>query len=130
MDFARDCAGRPSQLGRSNPGGCCVPFRPELAFGRLLLLEGEDFMSFNKTLCVLFFSAIPCVSQAQDFIKTLADRLQTKPEYLIFNLPPRPDAWPGAIFTNDFRLPIVRGRKDDPALARGEPIEIDVTDLI
>jgi hypothetical protein len=30
----------------------------------------------------------------------------------------------------DYRTPIVRGRKDDRALTRGEPIEVDVTDLI
>jgi hypothetical protein len=87
-------------------------------------------MGCVKSLCVFLLSVVPCASQAQDFIKTLADRLQTKAEYLVFNLPPRPGAWPGAIFTSDFRMPIVRGRSDDPALARGEPIEVDVTDLI
>jgi hypothetical protein len=68
-------------------------------------------------------------SQAQDFTRTLADRLQTKAEYLVLNLPPRTSVLPGAIFSFDYRTPIVRGQEDDPALARGDPIEVDVTAL-
>jgi hypothetical protein len=88
-------------------------------------------MSVGRSLFALFVLCINSdTSQAQDFTRTLADRLQTKAEYLVLNLPPRPAVWPGAIFSFDYRTPIVRGRKDDPALARGEPIEVDVTDLI
>src|SRR5262249_23757581 len=64
-----------------------------------------------------------------DFVQVLADRLGTKPEFLVINLPPRPAAWPGAIFTDDLRLPIVRGKADDPAFARGDPINIEATSL-
>jgi hypothetical protein len=88
-------------------------------------------MSVGRARFALFVLwAISDTSRAQDFTGTLADRVQTKAEYLVLNVPPRPAVWPGAIFSFDYRTPIVLGRKDDPALARGEPIEVDVTDLI
>ena len=37
-------------------------------------------------------------------------------QYLVMNLPPRPDSWPGTIFTENMRLPIKRGDPNDPAL--------------
>jgi hypothetical protein len=87
-------------------------------------------MSVGRALLAPFVLwIISNTSQAQDFTRTLADRLQTKAEYLVLNLPPRTSVWPGAIFSFDYRTPVVRGREDDPALTRGEPIEVDVTDL-
>jgi len=65
-----------------------------------------------------------------DFIQVLAERLGTKPDFLVLNLPPRPAAWPGAIFTYDLRIPIVRGSGDDPALSRGNKINIEGTSMV
>jgi len=60
----------------------------------------------------------------------LAQRLGADPNYLVLNIPTRPGAWPGAIFTDDLRIPIVRGREDDPELKRGPPMSIEATDFI
>jgi hypothetical protein len=49
-------------------------------------------------------------------------------KYLVMNLPPRPDTYPGAIFTSDLRFPIVYGNVADSALHHGPPIGIDSSD--
>jgi hypothetical protein len=63
-----------------------------------------------------------------DFKDALASRLSADPKYLVVNLPPRPDAWPGAIFTWNLRVPISHGDPNDPALKRGKPIAIEASE--
>lgn len=65
-----------------------------------------------------------------DFKDSLASRLSVDPTYLVVNLPPRPEAWPGAIFTWNLRIPIHRGNSKDPALRSGTPIAINATEAI
>ena len=67
---------------------------------------------------------------AADLVSELASLLHTQPEWLVLNLPPRPGAWPGAIFSYDMRLPIVEGVGDDPKLRRGDPTSIAVNSHI
>jgi hypothetical protein len=55
----------------------------------------------------------------------VAKVFHTEPKYVVMNLPPRPDAWPGAIFTANMRLPLVHGNASDPAIHKGPPISID-----
>ncbi|MGO7651733.1 hypothetical protein ACC688_29090 [Rhizobium ruizarguesonis] len=54
----------------------------------------------------------------------VATAFHTKPGDVVMNLPPRPDVWPGAIFTASLKIPIVHGKADDPALHRGNPISV------
>lgn len=65
-----------------------------------------------------------------DFKDLLAKRLSVDPDLIVVNLPPRPDAWPGAIFTWNMRIPIRHGDPHDPALRRGVPVTIDVTQAL
>jgi hypothetical protein len=65
-----------------------------------------------------------------DIKDVLAQRLSADAQYLIVNLPPRPDAWPGAIFTSNLRVPITHGNFKDPALRRGALIAIDATETL
>jgi hypothetical protein len=58
----------------------------------------------------------------------IAGIFRTDPKYLVVNLPPRPDTWPGAIFTSDLRFPIEYGNISDASLHRGRPIGIDSDD--
>jgi hypothetical protein len=51
--------------------------------------------------------------------QVIATTFHCDPQYLVMNLPPRPDTWPGAIFTTNLRLPIKHGDPKDPALHRG-----------
>jgi hypothetical protein len=66
--------------------------------------------------------SIPASADDKDII---ARAFNTTKEYLIINIPPRPDAWPGAIFTANLRVPIRHGDGTDPALHRGQSIGID-----
>lgn len=76
-------------------------------------------------LAILFSSFIfPDFAAYADFKDTLAAKLAANAVYLVVNIPPRPGAWPGAIFTYNLRLPIKYGDPNDPALKRGEPISI------
>jgi hypothetical protein len=63
-----------------------------------------------------------------DFKDVVAERFSATPEYLIMNLPPRPGAWPGGVFTAKMRVPLVYGKADDPALHKGGVISIDAKD--
>ena len=54
----------------------------------------------------------------------IARTFHSDPQYVVMNLPPRPDTWPGAIFTANLRLPLVHGDPKDPALHKGPPIGI------
>jgi hypothetical protein len=73
--------------------------------------------------------AIGSISLAHSDEKAIVARtFHADPQYLVMNLPPRPDAWPGAIFTANLRIPIVHGDPNDPALHRGEPVAISTTD--
>jgi hypothetical protein len=82
------------------------------------------------------FSALSFLTVGQglalgaDLRDVLASRLGATSQALVFNLPPRPGAWPGAVFTYDMNLPVLRGRRDDPALARGERTNITATDIL
>lgn len=85
----------------------------------------------TAVISMILHTMISGLQSAQaDSLTEFAEKLRTKAEYLVMNLPPRPGAWPGAIFTYDMRLPIIRGRGDDPALARGEPTNIQSTSSI
>jgi hypothetical protein len=64
---------------------------------------------------------------AADLITELARGLNTRPEYLSLNLPPRPGALPGAIFSYDMRLQIAGESSDDSLLRRGDPTNVEVT---
>ena len=55
----------------------------------------------------------------------VASIFHTDAQYVVMNVPPRPNAWPGAIFTNNLRLPIKYGDPNDPAVQRGDSIEVD-----
>jgi hypothetical protein len=83
-----------------------------------------------QTRCVVVIIAIlgSGAPAFADFKDVLAQRLSANPDYLVVNMPPRPDAWPGAIFTSNMRIPILHGDPNDPALKRGQPIAIDARD--
>jgi len=53
-----------------------------------------------------------------DFREDLAVQLGTRASYLVLNLPPRPGAWPGTIYSEDMRFPLVITKKDH-SLAKG-----------
>ena len=55
----------------------------------------------------------------------VAKAFHTDSQYVVMNIPPRPEAWPGAIFTADMRRPIVHGDASDPAIHKGTPVSID-----
>jgi hypothetical protein len=61
------------------------------------------------------------------FVTLLAEKLGADPQNLVLNVPPRPDAWPGAIFTSNLRVPIRRGDPNDISLKRGQPVRVDAT---
>jgi hypothetical protein len=64
------------------------------------------------------------VAEAND-IDVFARALNVDPQFLVMNVPPRPDVWPGAIFTSNLRIPIVHGEPNDKAIHRGDPIQVD-----
>lgn len=75
---------------------------------------------------VLICAILAAVTAAKADDRDIVARVfATNPDYIIMNLPPRPDVWPGAIFTANLRIPIVHGNSKDPALHRGAPVAID-----
>jgi hypothetical protein len=83
-------------------------------------------MSIGRTIAaaaLLFATAANA-----DFREVVAGRFSSNPENLIINLPPRPAAWPGAVFTYNMRFPIKPGDTNDPALHRGEKTSIQAND--
>lgn len=73
-------------------------------------------------LAILFSSFIlPDFAAYADFKDILAAKLGGNREYLVANIPPRPGAWPGAIFTYNLHVPLKHGDPKDPALNKGDP---------
>jgi hypothetical protein len=72
------------------------------------------------TACLLFATAANA-----DVKSAIVHNFSANPQFLVLNLPPRPDAWPGAIFTANLRYPITHGDPKDPALHSGPPIAIN-----
>jgi hypothetical protein len=85
------------------------------------------FLYSAATLLVLSGTA---TAKAEDFRSVLASRLSANAEDLVLNLPPRPDAWPGAIFTWNLRIPIKHGDPKDPALKRGAELAINASEAL
>jgi hypothetical protein len=77
---------------------------------------------------ILAFVLLSSSAARADFREIIVQRFAATPEYLILNLPPRPGAWPGAVFTANMRFPITYGKADDPALHRGSAVSIDAQD--
>lgn len=75
------------------------------------------------------FATLAAVTAARaDDKQIVARTFHANSEYLVMNLPPRPDAWPGAIFTANLRFPISHGDPNDPKLHRGQAVVIDSKD--
>jgi hypothetical protein len=64
------------------------------------------------------------VAKAEDK-DVVAKAFHTDSQFVVMNMPPRPDAWPGAIFTSNMCLPIVHGDANDPAIHKGNAVSID-----
>lgn len=73
--------------------------------------------------CALFVNISGTRADDKDIVARL---FHTNPEYVVMNIPPRPNVWPGAVFSSNMRLPIVFGNEADPDIRRGSPIAIDV----
>lgn len=54
-----------------------------------------------------------------DFKVELAKHFGAEPAHFILNLPPRPSSWPGTIYLQGGRTPLVRGEPNDPDVAKG-----------
>jgi len=71
--------------------------------------------------CVAMLGAVSARADDRDVI---ARAFHADAKNLVINLPPRPDTWPGAIFTANLRFSIKYGNSGDPALHRGQRIAI------
>jgi hypothetical protein len=75
-------------------------------------------------LALICIATLAAASAKADDKDVVANAFHTDAQYLVMNLPPRPETWPGAIFTANLRVPIKHGDPKDPALHRGPPIGI------
>lgn len=82
-----------------------------------------------KRFCIVGVGCLLFTTMADADIKSaIVHDFHADPEYCVINLPPRPDAWPGAIFTSNLRFPIVYGNSKDPALHSGPSVAIGSDD--
>jgi hypothetical protein len=91
--------------------------------------RGADKMPVLGWLVLILTAALAAATAVKaDERDVVAHTFHTNGDYLIMNLPPRPDTWPGAIFTANLRVPIKHGDPKDPALHRGQPVGISSND--
>src|SRR5262245_40832218 len=83
-------------------------------------------MRQNPVIIGIFLIALATPAKAADK-DIVASTFHTDAQYVVMNIPPRPEAWPGAIFTWNMRLPIVYGNPNDPAIHKGDPVSIDAS---
>jgi hypothetical protein len=79
-------------------------------------------MKRNIFFIIFLLSIIGSTAVRADDRDTVASLFHVDSKYLVMNLPPKPDRWPGAIFTNDLRFVIKYGTKSDPDLHRGDAV--------
>ena len=82
-------------------------------------------MNLSRPLIIGASLAAMTISAGADDKDVVAKAFHTDSQYVVMNIPPRPEAWPGAIFTADMRRPIVHGDASDPAIHRGTPVSIN-----
>ncbi len=61
-----------------------------------------------------------------DYERRIAAHLSGNPDAIVMNVPSRPQSYPGAVFRKDMSMPIIRGRADDPGLARGSLTQLSI----
>jgi len=81
-------------------------------------------MSMSRLPVFLGAAVLSATLASADERDVIAHAFHADSQYVVLNLPPRPDAWPGAIFTANLRLPIVHGDPKDSALHIGRPVGI------
>ncbi|GAB9211456.1 hypothetical protein BDS110ZK18_36720 [Bradyrhizobium diazoefficiens] len=81
-------------------------------------------MLLRRSIIATSLLAMTVAARADDK-DVVARAFHSDPQYVVMNIPPRPEAWPGAIFTANMRIPIAYGKANDPAIRVGTSVAID-----